>query len=70
MFPPYVGLCIAFVGTLHPERLLGYRFFVKGLQLDVQLATNIWIFAMICSSLAAIVVAITSLKTNRKSKLQ
>lgn len=70
MFPPYIGLCIAFVGTLHPERLLGYRFFIKGLQLNIGLATNIWIFAMIFSAIAATIVAINNYKSNRKSKLQ
>ncbi len=69
MFPAYVGLCIAFIGTLHPERILGHRFFIQGFKIDSTLATNIWILMMISSVITAIIVAITSFKTNIKLRL-
>ncbi len=67
MFPAFVGLCIAFVGTLHPERLLGYRFLVKGLGFSVDSGEKVWIAMMLIAVVVAIMVAIQSVLKKRKS---
>ena len=69
MFPPYIGLCIAFVGTLHPERLLGYKFFISGLKLDLSFASSLWAFLMISSVIGATIIATRSVIENRKSRV-
>ena len=68
MFGAYVGLCIAFVGTLHPERLLGNSLFVESLNLSVESSEKIWIVAMILSGITAIILAISSIENRIKIK--
>ena len=72
MLGAYVGLCIAFIGTLHPYRLLGSIFLIDTLGFDVDLATNIWGFAMITSVVAGTIVGAISVGNTRKlsQKLQ
>jgi uncharacterized membrane protein len=47
MLGAYLGLCIAFAGALHPERLTGYRFWIKFLNMSQDQANSYWIALMI-----------------------
>ena len=70
MIGAYFGLCIAFIGTLHPERILGFRFFVETLHIDFDLAQNIWMGAMVLAIVSVIVKGlIDTKKANIEDKL-
>jgi uncharacterized membrane protein len=47
MLGAYLGLCIAFAGALHPDRLTGYRFWTKFLNMSSAQASNYWIAMMV-----------------------
>lgn len=55
MLGAFVGLCIAFVGTLYPERLFGGILFEK---VSFDIALWIWIGLMIVTSVGGILFAI------------
>jgi uncharacterized membrane protein len=47
MFGAYLGLCIAFAGALHPNRITGYRLWRSFLGLNSQDANQYWSILMI-----------------------
>jgi uncharacterized membrane protein len=65
MLGAYIGLTIAFVGTLHPERLFGDILFGQYLSIGLDLALQIWITLMILTSIGGITFGIL----DKKNKL-
>jgi uncharacterized membrane protein len=62
MLGAYIGLTIAFVGTLHPERLFGDMLFGQYLNTGLDLALQIWIALMIVTSICGIIVGVLDKK--------
>jgi uncharacterized membrane protein len=58
MLGAYIGLVIAFVGTLHPDRLFGDILFGQFIKLSFELAQWIWIGLMIVSTVGGIIFGI------------
>ena len=68
MYGAYMGLCIAFVGTLAPGRTLGYRLWIKTLGLNLSLAFNIWLIllaAMVIFTIQQAIVKTIELKRTK-----
>lgn len=55
MLGAYLGLCIAFAGALHPERLTGYRLWTKTLNLTTVQANNSWTTLMIVVTIPCLI---------------
>jgi uncharacterized membrane protein len=68
MLGAYIGLIIAFVGTLHPERLFGDMLFGQYLNMGLDLALQIWITLMIVTSIGGIFIGLLD-KKNSVAKL-
>lgn len=58
MLGAYIGLIIAFVGTLHPDRLFGDMLFGQFIKLSFELAQWIWIGLMVVTTLGGIIFGI------------
>jgi uncharacterized membrane protein len=58
MFGAYIGLVIAFVGTLHPDRLFGDMLFGQFMKFSFELSQWIWIGLMIVSTVCGIIFGI------------
>ena len=67
MLGAYIGLTIAFVGTLHPNRLFGDIVWSEWFKLSFDYALWIWIFLMILTSVGGIIFGIYDKKNLKLS---
>lgn len=69
MYGAYLGLWIAFFGTLAPSRILGYRLWIKIFGLNVPTAVNLWLLLLAAIVMFTIQQAIVKTIELKQSKI-